>query len=307
MAQRRTYSADRRSENEQPKGWFDPQEFARNQNRNSTNASRAYSSPDEYMRRDLPGNQGNQNQYNQGNQYNDGHIDYGRANYVSGHDASSGFPNYRNIEGNYNQSMNQNTSNSDSRDYNRYDTRNEGSRYNDDRRFNEQYGSDRFSNGNRGGNTDRYNNDSRRDNDRRHDQHDSNDRNWWDRTSDEIASWFGDDDAERRRRQDRMNGPHQGKGPKGYTRSDEKIREDVNEKLYHDSHIDASEIEVEVNDGEVKLTGSVDNRMIKRRVEDLVEAVSGVRDVENHLKVKQREDSSNMYAGNQDMTRRNWS
>jgi len=290
MAQRRTYSADRRSENEQPKGWFDPQDFARNRDRNATNASRAYSSSDEYMRRDLPGNRSGQ--------YNDGHIEYGRANYVSGHDPHSGFPNYRNIESNDNSS----SDNRDRRDYNRYDTRyDQSNRYNEDRRFNEQYGSDRYSS------SDRYDRDQRRDQ-RRQDDHDSNERNWWDRTSDEIASWFGDDDAERRRRQDKLNGPHHGKGPKGYTRTDERIKEDVNEKLYHDSHIDASEIEIEVNEGEVKLTGSVDNRMIKRRVEDLVESVSGVRDVENHLKVKNHESSSsNMYAGNQDMTRRNWS
>ena len=30
------------------------------------------------------------------------------------------------------------------------------------------------------------------------------DRGFWDRASDEVASWFGDDDAERRRREDRM-------------------------------------------------------------------------------------------------------
>lgn len=110
-------------------------------------------------------------------------------------------------------------------------------------------------------------------------------RNWWDRTSDEVASWFGDDEAERRRRMDKINGPHKGKGPKGYTRSDQRLTEEVNEKLYQDSFIDASNIEVTVLEGEVTLSGTVDSREAKRRAEDLVEEVSGVKDVTNQLKV----------------------
>lgn len=112
-----------------------------------------------------------------------------------------------------------------------------------------------------------------------------NDRDWWDRTSDEVASWFGDDDAERRRRKDRMEGPHKGKGPKGYVRSDEKIQDEINDKLYHDSHVDASEIEVSVNAGDVTLTGTVNDKSTKRRAEDLAEQITGVQDVTNNLKV----------------------
>ncbi len=111
-----------------------------------------------------------------------------------------------------------------------------------------------------------------------------NDRDWWDKTSDEVSSWFGDEDAESRREMDRINGPHSGKGPKGYTRSDEKIKDDVQEKLYHDSFIDASDIEVSVSDGEVTLSGTVDNKQTKRRAEDCADRVSGVKDVSNHLK-----------------------
>lgn len=87
--------------------------------------------------------------------------------------------------------------------------------------------------------------------DRNYQWHD-NDRGWWDKTKDEVASWFGDEDAERRRRRDEMrNGPHRGKGPKNYTRSEERIREDVSDKLSEDSFLDASAIEVSVQDGEV--------------------------------------------------------
>jgi len=107
-------------------------------------------------------------------------------------------------------------------------------------------------------------------------------RNWWDKTADEVSSWFGDEDAERRRRQDRMN---KGRGPKNYQRSDERIKEDINDRLSDDWFIDASEIDVTVTNGEVTLTGTVDDRSTKRRAEDIAEAVSGVKHVENRLRV----------------------
>lgn len=122
-----------------------------------------------------------------------------------------------------------------------------------------------------------------------------NDRDWWDRTSDEVSSWFGDEEAGRRRDLDRMTGPHAGKGPKGYTRSDEKIKNEIEEKLYHDSFIDATDIEVSVKDGEVTLKGKVENKQSKRRAEDFAENITGVHDVSNQLKVNQP--SGAFYAG----------
>ena len=83
-------------------------------------------------------------------------------------------------------------------------------------------------------------------------------------------------------------GTARGKGPKGYTRADERIREDVCDCLTDDSELDASEIEVQVESGEVKLTGSVHSRSAKRHAEDLVEQVSGVKNVQNSLRVKEQ-------------------
>jgi osmotically-inducible protein OsmY len=80
-------------------------------------------------------------------------------------------------------------------------------------------------------------------------------------------------------------GPHRGKGPKNYRRSDERIREDIIDRLTNDPHVDASEIEVEVKSGEIVLTGVVDQRNTKRLAEDIAESVSGVTQVENRLKV----------------------
>lgn len=83
-----------------------------------------------------------------------------------------------------------------------------------------------------------------------------------------------------------MDGPHRGKGPKGYARGDDRIREDVCNRLTDDAHLDASEIEVEVKGGEVTLTGTVRERQDKRHAEDIVDAASGVKHVQNNLRIK---------------------
>jgi hypothetical protein len=83
----------------------------------------------------------------------------------------------------------------------------------------------------------------------------------------------------------RETGPHRGKGPAGYQRSDERIRELVCESLTDDDEIDASSIEVSVSSGEVTLSGTVDGRRTKRAAEDCAYSVPGVRDVQNRLRV----------------------
>lgn len=81
-------------------------------------------------------------------------------------------------------------------------------------------------------------------------------------------------------------GEYTGRGPRGYKRGDQRILEDVCDRLTDDPRIDASDIEVNVKDGEVTLGGSVRTREEKRYSEDLIEHLSGVRDVNNHLKVR---------------------
>lgn len=118
------------------------------------------------------------------------------------------------------------------------------------------------------------------------------DRGFLERAGDEVRSWFGDDDADRRRDMDvRRAEQHRGRGPKGYQRSDERIREDVNDRLTDDPHIDASEIEVTVSSREVTLSGTVHSRFEKRHAEDLAEAVSGVTHVQNNLRIQQQADA----------------
>ena len=80
-------------------------------------------------------------------------------------------------------------------------------------------------------------------------------------------------------------GGYAGRGPKGYRRSDERIREEISDQFMEDDQLDASDIEVNVQDGVVTLTGTVEDRRSKRMAEDMAERASGVRDVMNNLKV----------------------
>ena len=86
---------------------------------------------------------------------------------------------------------------------------------------------------------------------------------------------------------DPMSGPYAGRGPRGYQRSDERIREDVCERMCDCGELDASDIEVRVSNGEVTLLGSVHDRQDKRLAEDLTDQVSGVREVHNQIRVSQ--------------------
>jgi osmotically-inducible protein OsmY len=116
------------------------------------------------------------------------------------------------------------------------------------------------------------------------------------RAGERISSWFRggaeDYDEPRRYREDfgREARPlaersQRGVGPRGYRRSDERISDEVHERLTDDPWLDASNIEVEVRNSEVTLTGHVDNREAKHHAERLVEDISGVGHVQNNLRV----------------------
>jgi BON domain-containing protein len=79
---------------------------------------------------------------------------------------------------------------------------------------------------------------------------------------------------------------YSGRGPRGYRRSDDRIRDDINDLLTLSPDLDATEIEVIVEDGEVILLGTVDSRQAKRLAEDLAESASGVQDVQNQIRVQ---------------------
>jgi osmotically-inducible protein OsmY len=77
-----------------------------------------------------------------------------------------------------------------------------------------------------------------------------------------------------------------GRGPRNYRRSDARIEEDVNEALMRNDEIDASDVEVRVENAVVTLNGEVEDRHAKRLAEDIAERVPGVRDVHNALKAR---------------------
>jgi hypothetical protein len=81
-------------------------------------------------------------------------------------------------------------------------------------------------------------------------------------------------------------GQFAGRGPKGYQRSDERIKEEINDRLTAHPGVDASDVEVQVQSGEVTLTGTTPSRHCKRMAEDIAEQCAGVKDVRNEIKVK---------------------
>ena len=80
-------------------------------------------------------------------------------------------------------------------------------------------------------------------------------------------------------------GKHRGVGPAGYKRSDSRVTEDICERLTDHPHIDARNIEVDVKDGEVTLTGTVPDRRTRLLAEEAADTVSGVKDINNQIRV----------------------
>ncbi|HEX2164535.1 MAG TPA: BON domain-containing protein [Thermoanaerobaculia bacterium] len=80
-----------------------------------------------------------------------------------------------------------------------------------------------------------------------------------------------------------VEGPHRGRGPEGYRRSDERVHEEVCERLAANGRLDAGRMRVRVDDGEVTLEGEVPDRRSKRLAEVIADTVAGVVDVHNRL------------------------
>ena len=78
---------------------------------------------------------------------------------------------------------------------------------------------------------------------------------------------------------------YSGRGPKNYLRPDDRIRDDIAERLTVDPLIDACEVEIAVRNGQVELSGLVPTRDQQRRAEVIAERVHGVRHVTNNIGV----------------------
>lgn len=79
---------------------------------------------------------------------------------------------------------------------------------------------------------------------------------------------------------------HAGRGPRNFRRSDERTLEEAGEWFTVHPGLDASDIEVTVEEGVVRLVGSVPDRASKRLAEDPAAEVLGVEDVHNDLRVR---------------------
>jgi BON domain len=97
----------------------------------------------------------------------------------------------------------------------------------------------------------------------------------WDRSSGRASGTSRDD--------------YRGRSPKDYRRSDDRIREDICDRLTDDPLLDPSDVTIKVEGGEVILSGFVATRDEKRRAEEEAERVSGVRDVINQIRVNRGE------------------
>jgi len=86
-------------------------------------------------------------------------------------------------------------------------------------------------------------------------------------------------------------------GPKGYQRSDERVKEDISERLYGAYHVDSSEVTVDVRAGKVTLEGMVPSRHMKHAIEDMVDSCPGVMEIDNRIRV-----ASSQYQGSSQST-----
>jgi hypothetical protein len=114
------------------------------------------------------------------------------------------------------------------------------------------------------------------------------DENAWERQQ----RWVGEQEGQHQPRYHSshpdVSGPYYGVGPRNYRRSDIDIQDDVCELLTQHGKIDAREIEVNVDGGEVTLLGKVSDRFTKRLAEDVALSVQGVWDVHNRLQLARK-------------------
>lgn len=81
-------------------------------------------------------------------------------------------------------------------------------------------------------------------------------------------------------------GRSQRRGPKGYQRSDERLQEEICERLMTRWDLDSSEVSVQVSQGEVTLEGVVPERRMRHEIENLVDDCHGVKDIDNRIRVQ---------------------
>jgi hypothetical protein len=103
-------------------------------------------------------------------------------------------------------------------------------------------------------------------------------------THDELRSGWDTRDTLERRAPTSIDASR--RSNRHYTRTDERIRDDIAERLYRTEHLDPSEVTVDLKDGIVTLAGSVPVRRMKHDIEDIAIDTLGVKHVENRIRVR---------------------
>ena len=97
-----------------------------------------------------------------------------------------------------------------------------------------------------------------------------------------------------------MPGPYSGVGPRGYDSAGDPTGQEISSRLTQHGQIDASDIEITLDNGEVLLEGTVADDETKRLVEEALESISGVTSVQNMLQVQASQSSIGQSGTGQD-------
>lgn len=94
------------------------------------------------------------------------------------------------------------------------------------------------------------------------------------------------------------------RGPKNFKRSDERLKDDIAERLMYRDDIDSSDVSLEVKDGKVTLEGTVPERWMRYAIDDIAESVLGVQEVENKIRVRRTPDADEVRAEHMGVSRK---
>lgn len=96
------------------------------------------------------------------------------------------------------------------------------------------------------------------------------------RIGEALGEWFGPSSPERRA------------GPRGYQRPDDRIRDEICERLTFANGVDVGDVSVDVEQGVVRLAGTVSHRNQKYDIEDIADNTFGVTEVDNKIRVERQ-------------------
>lgn len=109
------------------------------------------------------------------------------------------------------------------------------------------------------------------------------------RIGEAIGEWFGPSTDER-------PGARRA-GPRNYQRTDERIRDEICERLTFTNGVNVREVSVEVEKGVVTLSGTVERRSQKYDIEDIADNTFGVTEVDNRIRVQRQSTNDAVDAG----------